>query len=75
MFEDKKWSNDLKQLAREIYCRGHSTKEEVTLLIELAIKEGQQNVLDEPRKFELGNCEDCDERRHADEPPHNEGYD
>jgi len=40
-----------------------------------AVEVGRQEVLDDPKKFELGNCDDCEERRQSDEPPHNEGQD
>jgi hypothetical protein len=79
MFEDKKWSDILKKSATEFLTKRYLHKLEVTVnalaeLIEKAIEEGRQEVLDDPKKFELGNCEDCDERR-SDEPMRDESRD
>ena len=69
MFEDKKWSPELKAFASEVYSRGvNSTKEEFVRLIETAIAEGQQNVQDDPRRFGLLDEDEARKRERQAEP-------
>ena len=72
MFEDKKWSKELMSFAIEIYSRGvNSTKEEFIRLLEMALEEGRQEVLDDPRTFELVSKDEAHER----EPTRDESRD
>jgi hypothetical protein len=76
MFEDKKWSESLKSEAEvftDILTKifGPIFKEKaheaistsLGLLLDKALEEGRQEVIEDPKKFELGNCEDCDKIR------------
>jgi hypothetical protein len=74
MFEDKKWSQALKKEVADFLFEGDFTKEDevkLTKLIDTAIEEGRQEVLDDPRSFDLVSKEEAHER----EPQRDESRD
>lgn len=81
MFEDKTWSEALKEVAKRFWNRLHEqplmyvNQEALEALIEVAIKEGQQEVLDDPRSFNLYGEDDVNERAREREPQRDESRD
>jgi len=74
MFEDKKWSDALKKAAEQLFLRiTHS--DDVAKLVEMAIEEGRQEVLDDPRKFDLYSEDDANDRAREREPQRDESRD
>jgi len=63
LFEDKKWSVELKSLAIEIYMRLRGVNSaSLIALIDMAIAEGRQEVLDDPGSFDLVSKDEVHER-------------
>lgn len=78
MFEEKKWSQKLRDEITK-FLQAHTrcimgSIIEIASLVEVALGEGEYHVLDDPKHFNLGNCEDCEERR-LDEPTRDESRD
>lgn len=73
MFEDKKWSQALKKEVVSFLFEG-TKEDEVKLakLIDMAIEEGRQEVLDDSRKFDLYSEDDLPRER---EPQRDESRD
>jgi hypothetical protein len=65
---EKYWSKELKRRFNswlEVNKPPKLERELIVAIINFAIQEESEKA---------PNCEDCDERRHADEPCYNEGY-
>ena len=65
MFEDKKWSEALKKQV-VVFLNGlgpgNRRKFNIADIIDLALEEGRQEVLDDPRKWDLVSKDECRER-------------
>ena len=77
MFEDKKWSDALKKAVEVFFAKRKPLAElpvtvaEFVGLIDQALEEGRQEVLDDPRKFDLHSEDEVHDR----EPQRDESRD